>query len=339
MSSPSGPGSPRSAFLTLGLVVAMVAVPTALTLARVRVPSVTNISSPNPSPLGYTTSLLLFLIPIAVILIWLVPRDDVKISRRSFLISLAILVPAGCALDFFFAHLFFRFPNPQATLQIPAPALGDTGSGTIFLGSPGHVIVGSVPVEEYIFYLTGFITILLLYIWLDEYWLAAYSVPVTAHARITFDRLLRIHPWSLVIGIVLIAAAILYRHIVVPQLPGFPGYFTFLVAIALGPSTILFPSALPVINWRALSLALFLIVLISLLWEVTLAIPYGWWGFQPGQMIGVFITAWDFLPLEEVCVWIAVTYQTVIVYEVVRRWQSSGKTARQAFLGNALYMR
>jgi hypothetical protein len=336
MPDPPGPGSPRSAFLTLGLVVAMIVVPAALTLTRVRVPSVTNISTPNPSPLGYTTSLLLFLIPIAVILIWLVPRDDVKISRRSCFITLAILVPAGCALDFFFAHLFFRFPNPQATLQIPAPALGDTGSGHIFLGSPGHVLIGSVPVEEYIFYLTGFIAILLLYIWLDEYWFDAYSIPVTASARITFDRLLRFHPFSLLIGIALIAGAIFYRHVFVPQLPGFPGYFTFLVAGALGPSTILFPSALPVINWRALSLALFLIVLISLLWEVTLALPYGWWGFQPNEMIGVFITAWDFLPLEEVCVWIAVTYQTIILYEVVRRWQSSGKTARQAFLGSRI---
>ena len=52
--------------------------------------------------------------------------------------------------------------------------------------------------------------------------------------------------------------------------PGFPGYFVVLVIGALGPSALLFPSALPVINWRALSLTLFFNLLTSLLWEATL---------------------------------------------------------------------
>ena len=98
------------------------------------------------------------------------------------------------------------------------------------------------------------------------------------------------------------------------QNPGFPGYFTFLVLGALGPSAALLPAAMPVINWRALSLAVFILLLISLLWEVTLAVPYGWWGFQDSAMIGLRITAWNRLPIEEVCVWFAVTYETVIVY-------------------------
>jgi hypothetical protein len=332
MPNSSGPGAPRTAFLTLALVVAMVAIPAALTLTRVRVPPAAAASVPNPSPLGYTVSLLLFVFPIVSILIWLIPNDGVEISRRSFGITIGILAPAGFALDFFFAHLFFRFPNPQATLQISWPALGDTGFGRIFLGSPGHVLIGSVPIEEYIFYLTGFITILLLYIWLDEYWLAAYSVPVTSGQRVHFDRLLRFHPLSLFAGIALLAAAFLYQHFFVAS-PGFPGYITVLVIIALGPSTVLFPAALPVINWRALSLALFFIVLISLLWEATLAAPYSWWAYQHEQMVGIFITAWSGLPLEAICVWIAVTYQTVILYEVIRRWKSSGKSARRAFLG------
>jgi hypothetical protein len=90
-----------------------------------------------------------------------------------------------------------------------------------------------------------------------------------------------------------------------------------------------------VINWRALSLTLFFILLLSLMWEATLGLPYGWWGFQHRQMLGIYITAWSQLPVEEVLVWITVTYATVIVYEVVRRWKSSGKGARHAFLGIA----
>jgi hypothetical protein len=50
-------------------------------------------------------------------------------------------------------------------------------------------------------------------------------------------------------------------------------------------------------------------------------------------MVGIHITAWSRLPIEAVLVWIAVTYATAIVYEVVRRWQSSGRPARSAFLG------
>jgi lycopene cyclase domain-containing protein len=189
-----------------------------------------------------------------------------------------------------------------------------------------------VPVEEYVFYFTGFVAVLLLYIWLDEYWLPAYGVRSDAKERAAFDRLLRFHWQSLAWAVVLIAAGIAFKKFFLHE-PGFPGYFAFLVLGALGPSAALLPSAMPVINWRALSLTVFIILLTSLLWEATLAVPYGWWGFQDDAMIGVRITAWSRLPIEEVFVWIAVTYATVIVYEIVRRWQASGKDIGRALVG------
>jgi hypothetical protein len=94
-----------------------------------------------------------------------------------------------------------------------------------------------------------------------------------------------------------------------------------------------FSTARSLINWLAFSLTLFIIVLVSLLWEATLAVPYQWWGFQPAQMIGLFIGAWAHLPIEEVCLWIAVSYATVIVFEIFKLWQASGKKAKHAFLG------
>jgi hypothetical protein len=293
---------------------AMIAVPAGLTLHTVRTPPM-NAAAANPSPYGYTVSLLLFIIPILVIGFWLVPREDVKISKKSFLHTILILFPLGAVLDFFFARVFFTFSNPDATVRITAPALG-----------------GGVPIEEYLFYFTGFVAVLLLYIWVDEYWLAAYGIRAEAKERAQFDRLLRFHPASLVWAVVLIAVAIAYRRLFVGG-PGFPGYFIFLVIGALGPSAALLPAAMPIINWRALSLTLFMILLISLLWESTLAVPYGWWGFQDDAMIGVRITAWSRLPIEEVCVWIAVTYATVIVYETVRRWLASGKKLWHALMG------
>jgi hypothetical protein len=50
-------------------------------------------------------------------------------------------------------------------------------------------------------------------------------------------------------------------------------------------------------------------------------------------MMGLSIGAWTGLPVEAVTVWVAVTYGSTIVYEIVKAWQASGKHARVAFLG------
>lgn len=312
-----GPASPRLQLQIVLTVLAMIAVPAAITLHMARVSPVQAGAESNSSPYGYTVSLLLFVVPIVIVGLWLVPQDRVSISKAAFLRTIALTVPSGVILDFFFAHLFFVFPNSKATLGVRAPAL--------------H---GGVPVEEYIFYLTGFVTVLLIYIWLDEYWLAAYGVPADDRQRASFDRLLRFHPISLLLAVVLIAAGVVFK-VYVARDGGFPGYFVFLVSGAFLPATVLFPAALPVINWRAFSLTMFLILLISLLWEATLALPYGWWGFQHRAMVGIYITAWYGLPIEEIGVWIAVSYETVIVYEIIRRWKSSGRPLGHALVGGA----
>jgi hypothetical protein len=69
------------------------------------------------------------------------------------------------------------------------------------------------------------------------------------------------------------------------------------------------------------------------MWEVTLALPYGWWGFQGRQMIGLRVTAWADLPIEETVLWVTVTFTTVLVYEIVKQWQASGRPMKRAMLG------
>jgi hypothetical protein len=140
----------------------------------------------------------------------------------------------------------------------------------------------------------------------------------------------------LIVGAALIGAAWIYKEhgASIGAHDGFPGYFTFLVAGALVPSVSFFPVARYFINWRAFSLTAFFMLLISLMWEVTLALPYGWWNFQHRQMIGLFIGPWNDLPIEEVCVWIAVTYATAIVFEIVKLWQASGRTMKEALVGS-----
>src|SRR5436309_63130 len=73
---------------------------------------------------------------------------------------------------------------------------------------------GAIPNEEFVFYLAGFMLVLLSYIWCDEYWMAAYNVPDYTAAAKGIARIVRFHFASIVLGVVLIAAAVLYRKFV-----------------------------------------------------------------------------------------------------------------------------
>jgi hypothetical protein len=310
--------SPTICALIVVAMLTMIVIPAAITLHSVRIAAPPVPLNQGSTPHGYTISLLLFIVPITFIAIWFLPSEGLHIPQRAFWWTLAILVPLGCLLDFVFAQWFFDYPNVGATLGIPAPALGRP-----------------VPFEEYVFYLTGFLAVLLLYVWLGEFWVAAYNVIDYPSEAKTVRRLLHFHSTSLILAAVLIGAAWFFKkHLALPEdQAGFPGYFTFLVVGALLPAVSFFPVARRFINWRALSLTLFFMLLVSLLWEATLAVPYQWWGFQHHQMIGFFIGAWSGLPIEEVCVWIAVTYATAIVFEVVKVLLASERPVRQALLG------
>ena len=142
------PNPMLSAWIVVAMV-AIIAIPVGITLHTVHDPATIRISSSNPTPFGYSWSLLLFVIPILVIGVWFLPSEQVQIPKRAFWRTIWILVPIGFGLDFFFAHRFFEFKNSGATVGIAAPAIG-----------------GGVPVEEYIFYFTGFLAVLLIYVWL-----------------------------------------------------------------------------------------------------------------------------------------------------------------------------
>jgi hypothetical protein len=303
------PNPSKSAWLVAAML-AMIAVPTGITLHTVRVPAMITIASANPTPHGYSLSLLLFILPIVVIGGWFLPSEQVHIAKRAFGKTLLLLVPVGFGLDFFFAHRFFTYGNAGATLGIGAPALG-----------------GPIPIEEYVFYFTGFLAVLLIYVWLDEYWMAAYSRPDYHCEALLIQNLFGFDLSSLLVGVGLIVLAILYKRHLSPFPDGFPGYFTVLIIGSTIPSVGFFKTARPFINWRAFSLTLFMILLISLFWEATLAVPYGWWGYQQKQMLGLFIGAWAGLPIEAVLVWISVSYATTIIYEVLKIAESKKSVA------------
>src|SRR5438093_7039276 len=232
----------RKSFYVVFAIAAALVIPAAIALRTVVHPAILQATSDNPTPLGHTWSLLLFIIPIAALGWWFACRPDLQFPRKAFWRTIAVLAPLGFLLDLLFGNTFFIFSNKAATLGLEIPAVGD-----------------AIPVEEFVFYLTGFMLVLLSYIWCDEYWMAAYNVPDYTAAAKGIPRIVRFHFASVVLGVVLIAAAVLYRKFVSGAADGFPWYFIYLVCASIIPSAGFFHTAQPFINWRAFSFTFFLL--------------------------------------------------------------------------------
>jgi hypothetical protein len=207
----------------------------------------------------------------------------------------------------FFGLSFFTFPNRSAVL------------GRYFYGySFAEGWQKTIPIEEIGFYVFGILAVLLVYVWGDEFWFRAYNVDDAPRQSTRLRDVLSFHPASAWFGIVVFLLGLFYKKFCPhSDHEGFPGYFLFLTLVALTPSVLFFPVASPFINWRAFRLGLLFILLVSLFWEATIAVPYQWWGFQDKQMLGMFINGFCGLPVEEPLLWLGVTWATVIIYEMI----------------------
>src|SRR5437773_6803866 len=218
-------------FYVVFAIAAALVVPAAIALRTVIHPAILQATSENPTPLGYSWSLLLFVVPIGGLGWWFACRPDLVFPRKAFWRTIAVLAPLGFVLDLLFGNSFFIFPNKAATLGCEIPAVG-----------------GSIPIEEFVFYLAGFMLVLLSYIWCDEYWMAAYDVSDYTAAAKGIARIVRFHFASVALGVALIAAAVLYRKFVSGAADGFPWYFIYLVCASIIPSAGVFHTAQPFIN-------------------------------------------------------------------------------------------
>jgi hypothetical protein len=303
----------RTDFIVLVVIILVLGVPFALTLMTVKEPrlQVAPLET-NPTPLGYTWSLSLFILPVLVLATWLSRRKHSLIQQKAFLFSAVAITLSGFGLDIFFGLTFFTFDNAAATL-------GRHFWGYSFVDGWEKTI----PIEELGFYSFGVLAVLLAYVWGDEFWFGAYNVDDGPRRELRMRDLASFHLGSAIFGVVAFGLGLVYKkfgpH---PWHAGFPGYFLFLIAIAITPSIIFFPVARRFINWRAFSLAFLFILFVSLFWEATIAFPYQWWGFQKPEMLGLFINGFCGLPIEEPILWMAVTWGTVIVYETVYTWLS-----------------
>jgi hypothetical protein len=224
--------------------------------------------------------------------------------------TLLTLVPIGFALDFLLGNLIFLFPNTGAILGIYGPGYSFVTGG----------VVWDIPIEEFIFYASGFFAILLAYIWNNQVWVSAYGVSDYSDTTKHPPYIVQIHWGAAGIGVVLFALALFYKKVLAPAdlRDGFPLYMTFLLLVAIIPGMLLHRCALPFVNWRAFGITLTWVLLTSLLWEATLASPFGWWRYHPKWMMGLQVKAWADLPVEAVTLWIAVAYTTISVYETYK---------------------
>jgi hypothetical protein len=120
------------------------------------------------------------------------------------------------------------------------------------------------------------------------------------------------------VGIIALAVAVKAWNPLGQAEPGFPGYITFIVVMVIVPTAMFFEVIVRFVNVRAMVFTLQSMLLIALLWEATLALPYGWWDYQHDQMIGIFVTPWSDLPIEAVLLWVAATWSNIAVYEVAK---------------------
>ena len=175
-------------------------------------------------------------------------------------------------------------------------------------------IGGSIPLEEILFYALGPAAIVLVYACCDERWMRAYNPPDDP-----LDAPLVQVSRPLVVTAAVAAVALLLAWRVRGT---FPVYAAFLTAGALLPAMFLYRAVHTLVNWPAFAVTTLYVLVTSVVWEVTLAIPRLWWGYEPGAMLGLFVTAWSSprapFPVEAAFVWLCVPFSTILSYELAK---------------------
>src|SRR4029434_8583583 len=103
----------KSFYVVFAIPAALI-VPAAIALRTVVHPAILQATSDNPTPLGYTWSLALLIIPFGVLAWCFTSRPDLKFPRKAFWRAIAGLTPVGFALDLLFGNAFFIFANKAA---------------------------------------------------------------------------------------------------------------------------------------------------------------------------------------------------------------------------------
>jgi hypothetical protein len=119
----------------------------------------------------------------------------------------------------------------------------------------------------------------------------------------------------------------------------FPTYFAFLTAGAILPAVFLYRAVGHLTNWQALAAITLYVLLTSIIWEVTLAIPRDWWGYRSSGMVGLTIAAWSrgeaIFPVEAAVVWLTAPFSCILIYEFVNAFFHHRGSTAEAIFGTA----
>ncbi|MDP1915807.1 MAG: hypothetical protein Q8L14_06165 [Myxococcales bacterium] len=246
---------------------------------------------------GYTWSLLVFAVPSLAIARSLSGHRLLQRLQRPVLGAWAVLVPMGVVLNLLFADDFFTYPDGAAVSGLSVPAFDFTG---IDWAHP-------IPLEEFAFYGLGFLTMLLGYAWADEVLL-----PLAARAGVQRGAPgwleAALAPLALVVaGVVLSDGST-------------PSYWTYLSLVPLPVTLLLWPVVRARLNMPALLVTMAVLFVSSLVWEAGLAVPRGWWGYQPDATLGRALFG---VPIEAVVVWVLAPVTTAVLFEALRLRRSS----------------
>jgi len=269
--------------------------------------------------LSYFSSLVLWGIPI--LYLWpvfsMLTANGTGRRRKALRWTAGAIVGLGVVLDFLLGHLTLRFPG----CALP-------GGGDYVLCLPA--VGGRVPLEELLFYAMGPVAIVLVYACADERWLSKYN-PV--------DDLLDLKLIQPSPRLIIVAAVAAVTALVLWRVNGtFPTYFVFLAAGALLPAIFLYRTIGALTNWPAFAVTTLYVILTSIIWEVTLAIPRQWWGYEPSGMIGVTIAAWSrvdaIFPVEAAAVWIFAPFASILTYEFAKALMHHPLPTKAALFGS-----
>ena len=300
----------RYLYLVAGIVLGVIAAWIAMSSIEQAPPA---LYPEGAAPLGYTKSLILFILPLAAMGLWFY-RPERRRNRHwaPFWYTILFITVLWTILDILLAHTFFVFPDPDAGTGILIPGYDpNTGWGL------------NVPIEEVLFYILGSAFLVLGYIWASEAWFPERDLADAEYDGHWPERLTTlIKPSYLIGGVIAVVVAIVIKEtgLFGAQQDGFPGYFLYLVLLIALPAAMLFGFEFRFINLPAFLVTVMAIVIIGILWEVTLALPYGWWNYQANAMIGIFIRPWSNLPIEAAFLWVAAAWSNVAIYELLRIW-------------------
>jgi hypothetical protein len=293
---------------------------------------------------GYTKSLALVYLPWVFLLIWYkANKDALQLSAIGKALTQNALVVAGIwvALDVFLANLIFQFPDARAhikALEIPGYSWADNCQTlrTIFDLS---CYKRSIPFEEVLFYLGSAALLRMLYMWGAEDMFKAYSLPREVYKRDALDAVPLID-WNkrlLVTPVVLLAIGIALKKLGPhPFHDGLPYYLFAQLVIVFLPLSALYNRVHQFTNPRAFLFVMVLQVLISVVWEATLAAPYGWWDYRMTAMVGLVAVPWSRLALEACFLWVSVAWGVMFMYEASKIKALTGLSWRDVLWGQAV---